>query len=119
MSGQQLDHRFWSKVDIRTDNECWNWKAGLDRRRIYGRFRIGPKTLNAHRVAYALTYGEIGEGNLILHKCDNGTCCNPNHLYEGNQCDNMNDMVNRGRMRGGRKPGKKLPWLCKTTARPH
>jgi hypothetical protein len=33
----------------------------------------------------------------ILHHCDNPKCCNPNHLYIGNNKDNINDKVKRNR----------------------
>ena len=32
-----------------------------------------------------------------LHRCDNPRCINPQHLYIGNQQDNMLDMYRRGR----------------------
>jgi len=32
-----------------------------------------------------------------LHSCDNPPCCNPNHLREGTQANNMHDMNSRQR----------------------
>lgn len=43
----------------------------------------------AHRVAYILTKGDIPDGLLILHSCGNRRCCNPAHLRQGTQSENV------------------------------
>ena len=92
-----LKERFWSKVDIKKKNDCWNWTAS-QRGNGYGCIRIGNKILDSHRVAWILTYGEILDGLWVLHKskCHNRLCCNPNHLYLGTRFDNAKDSVNDG-----------------------
>ena len=55
----------------------------------------------AHRVAYSLTHGQIPERAVVRHQCDNGLCCNPAHLISGTQADNVQDMIDRGRLRRG------------------
>jgi hypothetical protein len=97
--------RFWSYVDIKSENECWEWKAR--KHKGYGYFRFNSKWQSAHRVAYVLTYGEIPEGFYILHHCDNHPCCNPSHLFKGTQADNMADMVAKGRSLLCSLPGSK------------
>lgn len=77
-----IEERFWSKVDIHPDDECWEWTAGKYRTG-YGQFKIGGKYgrgQGAHRVAYALTIGEIPHGLEIDHLCRNRGCVNPAHL---------------------------------------
>lgn len=93
--------RFWSKVDIKSEEECWEWKDSLSRDG-YGNISIGSREnqhkLMAHRVAKTLSEGkEIEEGKLILHACDNPPCCNPSHLFIADHQANMDDMVNKGR----------------------
>ena len=84
---------FWSKVDIKSKDVCWNWKAG--RSNDYGSFRLDNKTMHASRASWIITNGSILDNKLVLHKCDNKLCCNPDHLYLGTQSDNMRDKVER------------------------
>ena len=51
----------------------------------------------AHRHIYAEAVGEIMEGQLVLHRCDNPGCVNPTHLFLGNHQDNVDDMHLKGR----------------------
>lgn len=104
--------RFWEKVSVSSSiDECWNWTRYLDPHG-YGGFRHGGRSGRcriAHRVAFELTYGEIPDGLVICHKCDNPTCCNPNHLFQGTHADNVRDKVAKGRQhRGENHPGSKL-----------
>ena len=86
---------FWSHVDIKSDNECWEWKL-CRYPEGYGKTQIKITNSNyAHRVAWILTNGEIPNGKNILHTCDNPPCCNPKHLYAGTQLDNCRDRQER------------------------
>lgn len=46
-----------------------------------------------------------------LHACDNRPCCNPAHLFEGTQKDNIADMIAKGRgnLQKGAQRGEKNP----------
>lgn len=88
--------RFWSRVDVKTDAMCWEWRAGKDRHG-YGVCRFnGKDNRRAHRVAYELCYGDPGDAH-ILHECDNPGCCNPYHMSAGDHQKNMEDMIKRAR----------------------
>lgn len=51
----------------------------------------------AHRVAYILTYGELGDAVKLRHDCDTPGCVRPEHLLPGDQGDNMRDCRDKGR----------------------
>lgn len=89
--------RFWKKVRAVGVGECWPWVAGKGRRGC-GLFHLGGRTISAPRVAWWLANGrEPTAGMMVLHSCDNPTCCNPAHLREGTAKDNSDDMFARGR----------------------
>lgn len=70
--------RFWSKVD--KSGDCWAWQASTNSRG-YGKMRLRGKIVLAHRIAYALAYGECPDGLQIDHICHNRQCVNPAHLH--------------------------------------
>jgi hypothetical protein len=100
--------RFWSHVDRTGD--CWLWtSAKLPHG--YGQFRLVPgETMRkAHRLSYEWAHGPIPEGMGVLHRCDNPSCVNPDHLFTGTQLDNMRDCRAKNRMPlGGQRADAKL-----------
>lgn len=97
MIDSKARHRFWSKVNQAGPDDCWEWQASRNHSG-YGSFGLGYTMRGAHRIAYAIANGgELPEGQLVRHKCDNPPCCNPAHLEIGTAKDNTNDMMERGR----------------------
>jgi hypothetical protein len=89
--------RFWSKVG-RAESGCWEWQWSVFKQTGYGQFALDSKTpVNAHRMSWELVNGTVPSGSFVLHKCDNRKCVNPEHLFLGNQQDNMEDMAKKGR----------------------
>jgi len=100
--------RFWSKVAIGHESECWLW-TGAKKDTGYGAFRVGNATCTASRYAYAAKHGPIDPQMHVLHSCDNPPCCNPEHLKLGTVADNSTDKVKRGRhCHGSKRPLAKL-----------
>lgn len=67
----------------------------------YGRFQIGGVSHQAHRFAYRLTHGEIPDGLIVCHRCDNPRCVRPDHLFCGTTLSNVHDKLSKGRDRRG------------------
>jgi hypothetical protein len=96
--------RLWSKVDIRKNNECWPWTGACTGKtgESYGRFFKGSAAYPAHRVIASLST-VVTPLTVVMHKCDNPVCCNPQHLIVGGQVENLQDCKDKGRARGGRR----------------
>lgn len=97
--------KFWARVDRTKD--CWEWQ-GSRTARGYGQLKLPRSTTNirAHRLAYFLATGRDPQEKLVCHTCDNPPCCNPAHLFLGDDADNVQDMVAKGRARGGKGSGE-------------
>ena len=96
--------RFWSKVDLSGDGDCWLWAASVGTNG-YGQFswasRYGrSRPTMAHRVAFELSNGVELDDSLVLvcHACDVPLCVNPRHLFLGTHTDNMRDASAKGRL---------------------
>ncbi len=105
---------FWNKVN-KVPSGCWEWAGGKNNG--YGVLCVSGKTIKAHRYAWILTNGEIpkGEGyhgTCVLHKCDNPSCINPDHLFLGSNADNVRDRVAKNRSNALK--GEQCYWFGKT-----
>ena len=107
MLPEDIDSRFWSKVNILESDSCWEWTDHVDSGN-YGRFKINGKSWKASRVAWTLINGEIpAEGkNCVCHSCDNPICVNPNHLFLGSIADNNLDRDKKGRVASGERQAR-------------
>jgi len=101
-----------------TETGCLLWTGYAQQqtqnyRRPYFSVATGKPAV-ASRVAYQLWKGDIPEGQVVRHTCDNPLCVNPDHLLLGTHQDNIRDKVERGRGRvphntiGERNPQSKL-----------
>lgn len=99
-----IEKRFWPKV-MRADG-CWNWSGTKQR---YGRMKIGNRMQLAHRVSWEIHRGQVPDGLCVLHRCDNGICVNPDHLFLGTHTDNMRDRQEKHRWEPPRLVGELNP----------
>lgn len=94
---KSTEDEFWSNV-IKTDS-CWIWNGKLNNKG-YGVFCYDGLQL-AHRISWRLANGRIPPRMVIMHKCDNPSCINPDHLKLGTHLDNTRDMITKGRGKFG------------------
>ena len=84
---------------------CWLWLGSRFRHRHgYGAFTCRPHGIiqqRAHRIAWKLFRGDVDPARHVLHRCDNPSCVNPDHLFLGDQASNMKDKVRKGRQNRG------------------
>jgi predicted DNA-binding protein YlxM (UPF0122 family) len=80
------------------NGECWEFTGKLDTDR-YPRVKVFGKSYRLNRVVLANTLNrDIKPGYLACHSCDNPTCLNPSHLWEGTPRENIVDAVFKGRI---------------------
>lgn len=92
--------RFWDNVRVAGADECWPWVGPGGTRETTGHVRIwhqGQK-IYAHRLAYLLAGGAIGEGDVVMHSiCDRGDCQNVFHMRVGTSADNTRERDDKNR----------------------
>ena len=97
---RNLRDRFFDKVLVRGEDECWPWQAARDDHG-YGKFFFQGQMVTAHRVAFYLATGELPKDKEIIHSCDYPPCQNDAHLSPATHAQNMADMKAKGRARSG------------------
>jgi hypothetical protein len=104
-SGLSLYGRIEGNISPEPMSGCWLWMGASDEK---GYAHIGATledggsiVIRVHRFMYIKKYGPLEAGMVVRHKCDVRCCVNPGHLISGTQLDNVNDMISRGRRRGG------------------
>jgi hypothetical protein len=87
--------RLKKRIIINPITHCWEWQ-GSKYRRGYGKIQVRARMKAAHRMMWMCAHGDAKELN-VLHKCDNPSCINPEHLFLGTQADNVQDKVIKNR----------------------
>lgn len=97
-----LSERFWWSV--RKTDGCWFWE-GYKNNQGYGVTNSLQRKILAHRLSFILhTNLPIPEGMFVCHHCDTPACVRPDHLFIGDQFDNIRDCVSKRRHRVFTKP---------------
>lgn len=94
-----LADRFFEKLDRSAGpDSCWVW-TGASQVQGYGTIYVPERgeKIRATHVAWFLEHGVWPE-LFMCHRCDNPSCCNPRHLFEGDALVNNRDAASKGRL---------------------
>lgn len=105
-----INPRFLKHLDLHAPTGCWIWHGSCDDDG-YGRFKVGPRTVHAHRYAFEQVFGPIPTGKVLRHTCHCRQCCNPEHVIPGTHQENIADRQARGSTARGERNGR----ACLTT----
>lgn len=93
---KRLTHLYENLI-TKHDNKCWILNK-VPSKNGYVHFNMGRnKYILAHRLSWIIHRGNIPDNLMILHKCDNPPCTNPDHLFIGTHADNVKDKINKKR----------------------
>ena len=81
--------------------DCIEVKSNVDKDG-YPRMKTRGKTIKLTHYLWERVHGY--KPSMMCHHCDNPSCINLNHIYEGTLEQNMADKVNRRRIHGERNP---------------
>jgi len=107
-TSQERFYRYVAKTD-----GCWNWTGHKDKDG-YGTLTVKGDNgkhapVRAHRLSLKLHGRDPQPDELVLHRCSNPSCVNPDHLYIGDQKQNMQDRIElRGDWKGEKHYNAKI-----------
>lgn len=77
---QEESTRFWSQVQVGSDDECWLWTGKIDKSG-YGLFNFRFNRNNTHVYAWKMVNSVPLNRRQLTHICGNKLCCNPKHIF--------------------------------------
>jgi len=106
-----LKAKFWSRVNVAVGRwwkrQCWEWQGAITTDRPagkkggwgggYGCLKAGKTWIRAHVFAWMITHGDIPDGLVVGHVCNNRKCVNPEHLELVTMGENLKHAHDSGR----------------------
>lgn len=100
MSKAEYDAQWIKRVKsncVIDGNGCWIWQ-GFKSQKGYGKTNYRGKNPSVHRCMFEVVNGlKLVTEQFVCHRCDVPSCCNPDHLFLGNNTINMADKTAKGR----------------------
>jgi Autographiviridae endonuclease len=81
---------------------CYLWEGCVSGGRVANNalrpsIRLNGRMAQVSRVVFEARHGSIPSGVQVLHRCDQGFCCNVDHLFAGSGDDNHADKAAKDR----------------------
>ncbi len=92
-----------TSVNIQAKTNCWIWAGAVDSYG-YAHAHWNGVRKKAHILAFELSGRILRPGLVVRHVCNNGRCCNPDHLVAGTPLQNMADKSRSGIISGENNP---------------
>lgn len=90
--------RVMARTQIDDTTGCLMWQ-GATTAGGYGTIRVDGENRYTHRVMYQAHHGSLPEEKPnVCHTCDRPACVNPDHLWAGDDADNMQDASEKDRL---------------------
>lgn len=80
-----------------SEQGCFNVSSHCKDKDGYPKLKVDNKSWRMSRYIYTQCFGDIPDGQVVMHICDNPNCINPEHLKLGTVTDNNRDKVHKGR----------------------
>jgi 6-pyruvoyl tetrahydropterin synthase/QueD family protein len=101
---EKIRERVYENIAVGEPDACWLWTSAKDELGYgYSKSKIAG-TNKAHRLVLWLEGIDI-EGRVVIHSCDQPSCCNPKHLRAGSHRENEIDKDCKGRRPKGEEAG--------------
>lgn len=102
IDNEELKNRILKRCFLNQETGCMEW-IGATGNSGYGKINANGKTRDTHRLMWELVNGQVPDGRVVMHTCDNRLCCAISHLSLGSQRENMQDASCKSRTRSGPK----------------
>ncbi len=91
---------------VKRDNGCHDCVSHTPNSNGYPVIHWNGKCSHMSRWLYEMVFGELEEGLIVRHTCDNPLCLNIDHFVVGTTDDNVADRVSRDRSAKGAENGR-------------
>jgi hypothetical protein len=97
---ERYDEHWMKRVLARVkqnENGCWIWQGSVTPKG-YGGTNYRSKHASVHRKMFEIVHSvKLKTEDFICHNCDTPACCNPTHLFRGDNAINMADKTKKRR----------------------
>ena len=98
ITDEEVQSYIRKRIAIHPETNCWEWQNVLEYQG-YGHLDTGTRAFKhcgtrlVHRASYFVFKSKLTSDVSVRHRCNNRSCCNPEHLEPGTNAQNMADKV--------------------------